>query len=67
MPDKRKPLPRRRPAETGTAVAGAVVAILIHFFPSLKDVAAPLIVVVAAAPAGITWVVERYKEYVAGE
>lgn len=71
-PDKKKSLARRRPAETGTAVAGAIV-LIVTWALSLKGIKVPnnvavaATVVVAAIPAGITWIVEKRREFIAGE
>lgn len=72
MPDKRRPLHRRRPAETGTAVAGAVVVLIVWGLESIgiavpSQVVAAMTVLVAAIPAGITAFVEWRRRLASGE
>ncbi|HXM76562.1 MAG TPA: hypothetical protein VN971_07295 [Thermoanaerobaculia bacterium] len=50
-----------RPTESGSVLAGAIVALII-WLGKIKDphVAAPLVIVVGAIPTGITWLVDLY-------
>jgi hypothetical protein len=57
----RKNLIERRPAESATTVAGAVVALLVLVLKLDSSYAAPLIVVVGALPAAVTWLVELLR------
>lgn len=67
MPDKRKPLHQRRPAETATGVAGAVALLIAKVFHVTDpQTILAMTVVVAATPAGVTWAVERYRAWKAG-
>lgn len=54
----------RRPAELGTGIAGAVVAVLVWVFgvDPPPSVVGALIALVAATPAGITWLVETIRK-----
>ena len=62
---KRRSLARRRPAETGTGVAGAIVAVLALMGVPLDEASTEQLVVlvgaIAAAPALITSLVERLR------
>ena len=52
----------RRPAESGTAVAGAVVAVIVWIF-GIKNpnVVAPLTIIVGFVPTAISWLVETIR------
>lgn len=66
LPDKRPNIARRRPAETAAAGAGTLAAALASAGVPAKFL--PLVCLVLGwIPAAITWIVERRKEYVAGE
>ena len=72
MPENRRPLTKRRPAETGTAIAGAAVALIIWGLEAAGisvpgQVVAAMTVLVAAIPSGITYLVELRRSIVAGE
>ena len=72
MPEKRKPLARRRPAETGTALAGAVVALIVWGLDANGievpgQVVAAMTVLVAAIPSGITYIVELRRRLREGQ
>lgn len=54
-------LPARRPAETGTAVAGALVGLAGKVWDLDGDTMGYLLVLVGALPAGITWLVEAAR------
>lgn len=56
------PIIQRRPAEVGGGVAGAV-AFLIVYALGVEDLAVygALTVVVGFVPAGITWLVDRFR------
>lgn len=61
-PDEHTPsLPERRPAETGTLVVGALVGLGAKVWGWDGETVAYLTVLVGAAPAGITWLVERLR------
>lgn len=54
-------LPARRPAETGTVVAGAIVGLAGKVFDLDGDTMGYLLVLVGALPAGITFLVETLR------
>ena len=51
----------RRPAETGTAVAAALVGLAGKVWDLDGDTMGYLLVLVGALPAGITWAVDRWR------
>ena len=66
MPEPRKNILRRRPAESATGATGSLAAALIYAGVPSKLV--PLIVLVLAwVPAAVTWLVEFYRTYSDGE
>lgn len=60
-PEHGPSLPRRHPAETGTAVAGALVGLAGKVWDLDGDTMGYLLVLVGALPAGITWAVDRWR------
>ena len=50
-----------RPAEIGGGVVAAIIALLVAVFDLRPEVAAPLIVVLGAVPAAITWLVNLWR------
>ena len=54
-------LPARRPAETGTLVAGAIALVLGRAFGWDGDVQGAVGVIVAALPAAISWSIDRVR------
>lgn len=60
-PSQAGSLPARRPAETGTAVAAAVVGLAGKVWDLDGDTMGYLLVLVGALPAGITWAVDRFR------
>lgn len=53
---------KQRPAEVAAGAAGAVAALIVYFTGAdATAVLVPLIVVIGAVPAAVTWAVETFK------
>jgi hypothetical protein len=60
-------LPQRRPAETATGVAGAVVAIVVATTDISTELATALVAAVAGVPAIVTRIVNLRRSTAAGQ
>lgn len=64
--DTKKRLPSRRPAESATGLAGAVVAILVATTGLSTELATALVIVVGAVPAIVTAIVSTTRSTATG-
>lgn len=62
-----KTLPQRRPAETATGLAGAVVAVIVATTDISTELATALVAVVAGVPAIVTRIVNLRRSTVSGQ